>query len=269
MQSYFETMARLAAQETPCVTVTLVHAVGSAPQNVGAKMIVEAQGRVWGTVGGGKVENHCIAHSQGLLSTAREHDHQIWNLQRDIGMTCGGVAHFFFEVHFNRPWTLAVFGAGHVSQALIPLLVTLPCQVLCFDTRAEWIARLPQHPRLRAQVVTDLAEQVSQLPEDSFVISMTHGHAHDVPVLHAVFLARQHNRHVFPYVGVIGSKAKAGAIHRDLRKQGHSKEALQALWCPIGLPLGSNLPAEIAVSIAAQVIQERDRLRTLSGDVLK
>ena len=261
MQSYFETMAELAAQETPCVTVTLVHVVGSAPQNVGAKMIVSATGRVWGTVGGGKVENHCIAHSQHLLTTPQEHDHQIWNLQRDIGMTCGGVSHFFFEVHFNRPWTLVVFGAGHVAQALIPLLVTLPCQVLCFDTRSEWLERLPAHARLRTHAVDSLAEQVAGLPADSFIISMTHGHSHDVPVLHEVFLTRQHSPQAFPYVGVIGSKAKAGAIQRDLRKLGHTPEALQPLWCPIGLPLGSNLPAEIAVSIAAQLLQERDRLR--------
>lgn len=260
MQNYFDIIASHAQHPKACVSVTLVHVVGSAPQNVGAKMVVDASGRVWGTVGGGKVENHCIAHAQELLLSAAEHDHQIWNLQRDIGMTCGGVGHFFFEVHFNRPWTLVVFGAGHVAQALIPILVTLPCQVLCFDTRAEWVERLPQHPRLKTQVVDVLADQVAALPSSSFVISMTHGHAHDVPVLHEIFLAKQARPESFPYVGVIGSKAKAGAIHRDLRKQGHSKEALQSLLCPIGLPLGSNLPAEIAISIAAQVLQERDRL---------
>lgn len=258
MQSYYQVLQNYLEQGVPCVSVTQVHTVGSSPQNVGAKMIVGAHDRLWGTIGGGKIENHCIIHAQQLLHQQQPHDYQKWNLQTDIGMTCGGVSHFFFETHHTQVWTLAVFGAGHVAQALIPILCTLPCRVLCFDSRADWIARLPQHPQLTASVSPVLADCVESLPPHAFVLSMTMGHAHDVPVIDAILHKQRSDPTAFPYIGVIGSKAKAGAICRDLKKQGHSAESLKALICPIGLPLGSNLPAEIAISITAQLLQYRD-----------
>lgn len=258
MKTYYQMLQYYQEQKQPCVSVTQVHVVGSSPQNLGARMIVDASGRLWGTVGGGKIENHCIKHAKRLLREKARFDHQIWNLQTDIGMTCGGVGHFFFETHRVEPWTVVVFGAGHVAQALVPLLTTLPCRVLCFDTRQEWIDRLPDHERLEARVVPVLADVVQHLDPDAFVVSMTMGHAHDVPILHEIFNRQNQEPGVFPYVGVIGSKAKSGAIHRDLRKLGHERETLDRLICPVGLPLGSNEPAEIAISIAAQLLQKRD-----------
>lgn len=259
MQSYYQVLQNYLSQRVPCVSVTQVHTVGSAPQNVGAKMIVGTHERLWGTIGGGKIENHCIAHAQKLLQQKQAHDYQAWNLQTDIGMTCGGVSHFFFEAHHNAPWTIAVFGAGHVAQALIPILCTLPCQVLCFDNRAEWIDRLPSHPQLTATQPSVLADCVNTLPRHTFVLSVTMGHAHDVPVIDRLLQQQRHDPEAFPYIGVIGSKAKAGAIRRDLKKRGHTAEALASLICPVGLPLGSNLPAEIAISITAQLLQYRDK----------
>lgn len=260
MQSYYQVLQNYLNQGIRCVSITQVHTIGSAPQNIGAKMIVSAHERLWGTIGGGKIETHCIAHAQELLQKRHAHDYQVWNLQTDIGMTCGGVSHFFFEAHNNNPWTIAVFGAGHVAQALIPLLCTLPCQVLCFDSRADWIARLPQHPHLTPTVSPVLSECVEGLPDNSFVISMTMGHSHDVPILNALLNKQREQPQAFPYIGIIGSRAKAGAVQKDLRKQGHSPESLEQLLCPIGLPLGSNAPAEIAISIAAQLLQYRDAL---------
>lgn len=262
MQSYYQVLQDYLDQGVPCVSVTQVHTVGSAPQNVGAKMIVGTHDRLWGTIGGGKIENHCIIHAKTLLQQQQSHDYQVWNLQTDIGMTCGGVSHFFFEVHRNSPWTIAVFGAGHVAQALIPILCTLPCQVLCFDNRTEWVERLSPHPQLTAHTPAVLADSVKTLPHHAFVLSVTMGHAHDVPVIDALLRERHTDAEAFPYIGVIGSKAKAGAIRRDLKKRGHSEEALSTLICPVGLSLGSNLPAEIAISITAQLLQYRDqRLR--------
>jgi xanthine dehydrogenase accessory factor len=260
MQSYYQVLQDYLDQGVPCVSITQVHTLGSAPQNIGAKMIVGTQDRLWGTIGGGKIENHCIAHAQQLLRQHQSHDYQVWNLQTDIGMTCGGVSHFFFEAHHSQPWTVAVFGAGHVAQALIPILCTLPCQVLCFDSRADWIDRLPRHPRLTTNLSATLSEDAKNLPHHAFVLSITMGHAHDVPVLDALLHIQSEDPEAFPYMGVIGSAAKAGAIRRDLKKRGHSAEALASLICPVGLPLGSNLPAEIAISISAQLLQYRDRI---------
>jgi xanthine dehydrogenase accessory factor len=62
----------------------------------------------------------------------------------------------------------------------------------------------------------------------------------------------------FPFVGAIGSKSKRAALERDLREAGIADEKIATLHCPLGLPLGTNHPQEIAISIAAQLIQARD-----------
>ena len=80
-----------------CVIVTLVSVRGSAPQELGARIIVGPQGLIFGTVGGGKVETKAIARSIELLGQDQNHEFVQWNLQTDVGMTCGGVVGFYFE----------------------------------------------------------------------------------------------------------------------------------------------------------------------------
>lgn len=260
--AYYQALTSLLEQEVPCVQVTLAEALGSAPQQPGAKMLVTEQGLYFGTVGGGKLETHCIRTAQALLQGEDRQAVQCWewNLQRDIGMTCGGVVRMLFEVHHPLAWTVAVFGAGHVAQALIPLLATLQCQVRCFDSRPEWIARLPVAPRLKAEACADLGAQVATLPAHTFILSMTMGHAHDLPVLKAVFQRRREDPDAFPFVGVIGSHSKAGVLRRDLQKAEFTPEEVASFYCPVGLPLGNNTPPEIALSMVAQLLQERDHL---------
>ena len=83
---------------------------------------------MFGTVGGGKVENKSIGHAQSLLAgtagSAASQTCQLveWNLQRDVGMTCGGVVKLLFEAYNFHEWRIVVFGAGHVAQALARVL---------------------------------------------------------------------------------------------------------------------------------------------------
>lgn len=261
-RDYHARVLSLLEAETPFVAVTMVDAIGSAPQIPGARMLVTESGRDWGTVGGGKIETHCIAEAQKLLSspTGSETCYYEWNLQTDIGMTCGGVVRMYFEVYLQKTWRIAVFGAGHVAQALVPLLSTLRCRLWCIDSRPEWLDKLPTAPNLSIIQAPTPAEFVASLPTDTFIVSMTMGHAHDVPILAQALKVRQSQPDAFPFIGVIGSPSKAGVIRRDLDKMGFTKDLQQAVVCPIGLALGNNEPAEIAVSITAQLLQERDRL---------
>ena len=92
------------------VTVTLLAIRGSAPQVVGAKAIVTSDGIESGTVGGGKIEAAAIAQSQRLLSAEKAPSGEMvtWNLQTDVGMTCGGEVKLFFEVHTRNAWPIVV-----------------------------------------------------------------------------------------------------------------------------------------------------------------
>jgi len=254
--TFFEALNELMAAETPLVTVTVVDTTGSVPQNRGAKMIVTAEGRNYGTVGGGKVETKAIAEAQAMLQSPETSRFVQWNLNKDVGMTCGGIIRLFFEAHNAGRWNIVVFGAGHVSQALTSLLVHLDCHVTCIEPRQEWIDRLPRSPQLTAIVSSEMPSIVAQLPDDAFVVLMTMGHTTDKPILIEILRTRH-----FPYLGVIGSNSKATVLRRDLEQAGISEEKRASFHCPIGLSIGSRHPHEIAVSIVAQMIQVRDERR--------
>ena len=240
----------------PYVVVTLIAIRGSAPQIVGAKAIVTADGLEAGTVGGGKIENAVIKHAQLMLQqNEMRTEFVVWNLQTDIGMTCGGEVKLFFEMEKRNVWPIAVYGAGHVAQSLIRLLIQLNCFVTCIDPRSDWIDKLPDHPKLKKVCVINPAETVAAQPSNTFFVLMSRGHATDLPVLAEILQSR-----VAAYVGVIGSEQKASVLRRELKSSGFSAEKITSFFCPIGLPIGNNTPMEIAISVAGQLIMKRDEI---------
>ncbi len=251
-------IAELFDQQVSFATITLVAIRGSAPQVQGAKIIVSADGIEAGTIGGGKIEAAAVNHAMELLQQTNEKQScelVTWNLQTDIKMTCGGEVQLLFEIVRNDEWPIAVFGAGHISQQLVPLLLTLNCRVTWIDPRADWLAKLPAHRKLRKVCTEDMPGEVSKQSHDTFFVLMTRGHASDLPILAEVLAQRD-----APYVGVIGSAQKASVLRRDLKTQDIGDEKIASFFCPMGQPIGNNTPAEIAVSVIAQLIEIRDKL---------
>jgi xanthine dehydrogenase accessory factor len=270
MASYWEHLNRLVAAGKPFVAVTLVDVVASAPGTAGAKMLVTEEGLEFGTVGGGKLEMKALAEAKAMLAegagspraeggTAAKSRFVEWNLRQDVGMTCGGAVRLYLEAYHLGSWKIVIFGAGHCSQALVRLLLTLQCQVTVIDPRPEWLAKLPAvaDGRLRAvRAEGPMEGQVKELPAGAFVVILTMGHASDEPILIEILKTRAGD---FPYIGVIGSESKAGALRRGVLAAGVPEEMTGRYCCPIGLPIGTNDPAEIAVSVAAQLLERRDR----------
>jgi len=144
---------------------------------------------------------------------------------------------------------IAVFGAGHVGRALVPLLASLPCRVRWIDSREqEFPAQIPDGVR---QIVADEPlDEVDQLPKGSYCIVMTHNHQLDLELSAAIL-----KRGDFAYFGLIGSKTKRVKFEHRLRDRGFDPAVLQRMRCPMGLSeVKGKLPIEIAVSIAAEVI---------------
>jgi xanthine dehydrogenase accessory factor len=260
---FFAQLAALENEGAAFVLVVLVEAIGSTPQDAGARMIVTGAGRLAGTVGGGRVEAQAIAVAQDLLATAEQGRAKPrlvhWSLKADVGMTCGGTVKLYFEPHASRhaAWPIVIFGAGHVAQALVPVLQPLRCAITVCDSRSEWLESLPPAANVRIVVRENPAELVPELPAHAFVICMTKGHTTDRPILQRALLERD-----FPFLGVIGSDAKAAVLRRELIAAGVPAERAEQFHCPVGLPFGTNQPHEIALSIAAQLLQERDRWAT-------
>lgn len=269
MFEYFTQVNNLLATGEPFVSAIIVDTVGSVPQNKGSKMLATKDGLYFGTVGGGKIENHALQIAQELLSkwqenkTSATHFVKV-NLNQDLGMTCGGSVTLYFEVFAPDAWSITVFGAGHCSNALIETLVRLNCRVTCVDPRQTWLDRLPDTFNLTKICVPDMVSYVSKLTKKDFVVLMTMGHSTDSPIMLEIF--KQWKDRPLPYLGAIGSKAKATRLMKDIEEAGLPSEYKNKIFCPIGIQVGNNSPQEIAVSVAAQLLAERDKLNENNGE---
>ena len=152
-----------------------------------------------------------------------------------------------------------IFGCGHVSRDLEPVLSHVGFRCVMMDDRPEFAQRafFPTAEDVKVIDFNAIAESVTIGPED-FVCVMTRGHAYDTEIQAQILKCRP------AYVGVIGSRKKAAGVRQILKdKHGLRDEELNLITTPIGLDIEAETPAEIAISIAAQLIQTRAKLNMI------
>ena len=231
--------------------VTIVSTTGSTPQRVGAKMLVFADGRIVGTIGGGCYENDAFWKAREAI-TARKPQLVHYELSDDFaqetGLVCGGQMDVYIEPIEPSP-ELYVIGAGHVGTELATLAHAVGFQVHVVDDR-EKFANRERFPDAAEVVTEDIPSWIarSQLPPHAYVVIVTRGHTNDLEALRA--LAGRDLR----YLGLIGSRAKVARIYEALQQDGIAGEQLKRVHAPIGLDIGAVTPQEIAVSILAELI---------------
>ena len=115
------------------------------------------------------------------------------------------------------------------------------------------IERIAPAPNVRLHAVAEFEDGVGFVRPSSFVLSITKGHSSDRPVLREVL--RRHPD--IPFLGAIGSASKRAVLLRELGEDGIPRDLLETIVCPLGLPIGGNDPAEIAISVAAQLLERR------------
>jgi len=247
--NWISALADLQAQGEPCVLVTIIEELGSTPRNAGSKMVVSGE-RIFDTIGGGHLEYKAMEIARQMLAS-RSQDTRLerFSLGASLGQCCGGVNVLLFEPMGQPQAQIAVFGAGHVGRALVPLLASLPCRVRWIDSREqEFPAQIPDG--VRKIIAEDPLDEVDALPKGSYCIVMTHNHQLDLELTAAIL-----KRGDFAYFGLIGSKTKRVKFEHRLRDRGFDQVLLQRMRCPMGLSeVKGKLPIEIAVSIAAEVI---------------
>lgn len=155
-----------------------------------------------------------------------------------------------------------IFGGGHCSQALAPLLKTVGFRVTVMDCREEFAspALFPEAERLICGDYGRISDYLT-LTEEDYVVVLTSGHTYDFTVQEQVL------RGPLAYIGVIGSRAKTAAVNRRLREAGIREEDIARVHTPIGTAIKAVTPAEIAVSIAGEMIYERALRREAGGEV--
>ncbi len=158
----------------------------------------------------------------------------------------------YYAEHYDYDGSVYVFGAGHVARELVPLLSHLGFKCIVLDDRAEFAdaAAFPQAEHVQQVDFTKLQEVCSLTAKD-YAVVMTRGHVHDANVERYLLTTP------VGYIGIMGSKNKAAMARAALLADGYSEQQLARVITPIGIDIGSETPAEIAVSIAAQLIQTR------------
>lgn len=255
--------ARLA--DEPAIWVTVASTQGSVPRDAGTWMAVFAADCV-GTIGGGNVEFQAIAHARACLSGQPVPLQRRFALGPSLGQCCGGVMVLQFErvdaasvTTLRRRLTaallpVALFGGGHVGQALVQVLARLPCAVHWIDSRDGVFGDLPD-----GVIVTEHSDPVhaavADLASGSRVLIMSFSHAEDLDIV-AACLQRMRSARDLPYIGLIGSKTKWATFRHRLQARGFTEAELARITCPIGIAgIPGKEPEVIAIAVAAQLLQ--------------
>lgn len=256
---------RLAREPAVCVRVAATE--GSVPREAGTWMLVFAD-EVVGTIGGGQLEFQAIAAARERLAGRAGPAAHRYPLGPSLGQCCGGVVHLAYEpvTADGAPALLrrlaqslqpvALFGGGHVGQALVRALAPLPYAVTWIDSRdGIFPGELP--PQVRSEHSEPVQAAVADLAPGSLVLVMSFSHAEDLDVV-AACLRRLRERGDLPFVGLIGSRTKWATFRHRLEARGFTAEELARVTCPIGLPgLAGKEPEVIAASVAAQLLLMR------------
>ena len=233
------------------VLVTVLSAAGSVPREQGAKMVVTGDSQ-YDTIGGGHLEFDVVNKARGFLATGNMSQHiESYPLSSKLGQCCGGAVKILFEIKSSHCQTLAIFGAGHVAQSLVPIVAQLPLSLRWIDSRNDVFNAID----VPAGVTTTVDEQpegeLALLPRNSWVLILTHDHQLDYRLAET---ALKDGR--FPYIGMIGSETKAKRFHTRLANRGFDDKARQPLISPVGnLSIPGKKPVEVAISISAQIIE--------------
>jgi xanthine dehydrogenase accessory factor len=256
MSDIFEEIVRIRRERTGAALATVVGGEEGVPGKTGFRMLVYPDGRTLGTVGGGLLEARvreealrCLCDKRTILLEYTLNEESA----NGIGAICGGKVKVFVEPIQRAP-TLYVFGGGHIALPLIQFAKTLEFFVIVVDDREDFAdkKRFPQADEVR---LGDFVNVVKSLDfhEDDSVVVITHGHEHDEGILKECL-----SKASLPgYIGMIGSREKVATTFTHLKEQGLREDLLRKVNAPIGIAIGAQTPAEIALSIMAQIVAHR------------
>ena len=247
----YKTMQELIEKNTSFAVATIVKAEGSSPGKVGAKMLVDENREVIGSIGGGCAESIVIEEAIKILNTGESKLLQLKLEDEEkggIGMLCGGTMEVFIEPIRLSP-KLVIIGSGHLAKSICRLGKFLDFTVVVIDPFAE------KEDFSEADEVVSASETEAlgkvKLDPNSHIVIVTR-HKYDEQALRSVLDSKA------AYIGLVGSKNRINLIFNQLMSEGVPKEKLESIYAPIGLDIGAKTPAEIALSILSEIIKVKN-----------
>ncbi len=259
-------LARMVDEQRPGVLATVIRAERSTPRQPGSKMIIHPDGTLTGSIGGGAIEAHVIACAAEVAAGA---GCRVVGIDLDGGHgVCGGRMEIFLEPVL-RTSVFVVIGGGHVGRAMVEVGRTLPFHFVLVDDRREILEGVRGTPGVRALhcAPAELAGHLA-VASDAAALVASRGHAQDADYLEALFALEAAAGVRFAFFGLLGSRAKTALTKQELQRRGVAAADLDRLRAPVGLDLGDETPAEIALSVLAEalaVVRGREPLRDADG----
>jgi xanthine dehydrogenase accessory factor len=254
MPYIFEEIVKLKKKGEPAALATIISSRGSTPREVGSKMLIKSDGSIVESIGGGLMEAQVIKKAMDVIKHGKS---EIISLNLNAneaakeGALCGGELEIFIEPLLPAE-RVYIFGGGHISYYLAPMASAVNFQVTVIDDREEF-ANTERFPQADEIIVDEFEKAIQNLCPHrcSYIVIVTRGHSYDELVLQWALSTQAR------YIGMIGSESKIKTIFTNLEAKGVPSEKLKKVHSPIGLPIGAQTPAEIAVSIMAELIEAR------------
>ncbi len=317
MTEMYEKIKENIQRGRPSSIVCAVSSKGSSPVKSGAYMLADKNGSMYGTVGGGAVENTAIKTASELISHFGGEKNvtamlKKYDLGGDLSMVCGGEAELLYCIippyekykdvfddalskeksyekyslmlpldkggisirtdiasaqkngiaeidgskyyygTFCNEGRVFIFGSGHVASECAFILKRLGFRYIVIDDRRELITG-DAFQTADEVIEADYSrlDNIPHISEKDYILIMTRGHKYDMEA--EIFALGTPAR----YIGMLGSRKKAEFSREYLRKSGYAEDSINRIICPAGIDIASRTPAEIAVSITAQLIEKR------------
>lgn len=268
MKSPPKQLADFLEKHDAVVMATLVGVRGTSSARVGSRMWIGPDGSAIGAVTiGGCIDVRAIELSGDVLSSGKAQRVEMALGDEDaqaLGMTCGGVVELLVERlerdssaaqavidQMAATETLVIVGASEIGVALARIAKTIDFRVVIVDGREHLATaeRFPDADEIKLGIPSEIVSEIGLSPNVALVL-VSHEYKYDLPILRAALQSK------VGYVGMLGGRKRRDAIKDLLRNDGVAEEALERLRTPIGLDIDAETPAEIAVSIAAELIAQ-------------
>ena len=225
------------------ILATLISINGAFYKGEGAKVLLKSSGEKVGFLSDGKqIEKKVLEEGASALKEEKP---------RVLVLTDHEKMEILLEPVFSEP-TVYIFGAGHISEQLAPLVKKVQFRVVVLDDR-DIFANRQRFPDADEVMVSEFERCFDRLviDESSYLIIVTRGHLYDGIVLEQAVKTKAR------YIGMIGSKKKIRTLYQNLMEKGIPKASLDRVYAPVGIDINSETPEEIAVSIVAELIKVR------------
>jgi xanthine dehydrogenase accessory factor len=255
MSALSEELVRISEGGLSAVLATVVEAQGNDRVQAGAKCLVVAGKIKTETIGDPQAVEKIVRESEAILNDAKS---KLVALE----IADGGKLQVFFEVMLAPP-KLIVVGAGHIAVPLVQIAKVLDFHVTVIDDRLLYANR-ERFPAADEVLVGDMAQMLKEMTitPSHYIVLITRGHKYDEPCLRQIFNSKA------KYIGMIGSRRRIKACFQRFRDEEKiAEEVIERVYAPIGLDIATETPAEIALSILAEVVKIRrgGKAASLSG----